>query len=55
MIDTNRARKPVTVVRPQPLRAKEDAGINIDADKPYTWAERQYLRLMGAVLGRQLI
>jgi hypothetical protein len=47
----------VTVIHRQLKRAKkkEDAGININADKPYNWAERLYLRFMSVVLARQLI
>jgi hypothetical protein len=60
-VDTRRnmshAAQPVTVIHRQLKRAKkkEDAGININADKPYNWAERLYLRFMSVVLARQLI
>jgi hypothetical protein len=57
VIDTNRTGKPVTVVLRQPQRAKkkEDAGVNINADRPYNWVEKLYLRFMSVVLARQLI
>jgi hypothetical protein len=49
------ASQPVTVIHRQPAAKKEDAGININADKPYNPAERLYLRFMSVVLARQLI
>lgn len=60
-VDTRRsmsqASQPVIVVHRQVKRAKEkeDAGVNINADRPYNWVERQYLRFMSVVLARQLI
>jgi len=60
-VDTRRsmsqANQPVIVMHRELKRAKkkEDAGVNINADRPYNWMERQYLRFMSVVLARQLI
>jgi len=34
---------------------KEDAGVNVDADRPYNFAERMFLRVLGTLTARQLI
>lgn len=34
---------------------KEDAGVSIDADRPYNFVERMFLRILGTLTARQLI
>jgi 2',3'-cyclic-nucleotide 2'-phosphodiesterase (5'-nucleotidase family) len=49
-----------TVIRPSTpksvnVKMKEDAGVSIDADRPYNFVERMFLRLLGTLTARQLI
>ena len=47
-----------TVIRPAKsvnVKMKEDAGVNIDADRPYNFVERMFLRLLGTLTARQLV
>ena len=37
------------------VKMKEDAGVNIDADRPYNFVERMFLRVLGTLTARQLI
>ena len=37
------------------IKMKEDAGVSIDADRPYNIVERMFLRLLGTLTARQLI
>ena len=47
--DVSRPVKSVNVKR------KEDAGVNIDADRPYNFVERMFLRVLGTLTARQLV
>ena len=44
--------RPVKSVK---VTMKEDAGVNIDADRPYNIVERMFLRMLGALTARQII
>jgi len=44
--------RPVKSVK---VTMKEDAGVSIDADRPYNFVERMFLRLLGTLTARQLI
>jgi hypothetical protein len=41
--------------RPIARTKKEDAGVNINADKPYNLFQRLYLMALGTLTARQLI
>jgi hypothetical protein len=52
------ARPSTTARRKEILRMalkKEDAGCSVNADRPYNWVERQFLKLWGTLTARELI
>ena len=42
-------------VKSMNVKMKEDAGVNIDADRPYNFVERMFLRLLGTLTARHLV